>query len=214
MSIKYKTSRGILVEDYDVCGENPRDMDDGIMSKFYTFSKNHLSPDEHKYSSFVEWLSNFLPPAKFKEVDAVFRKVWFSESSPESLLINYAFKRGFVLLPVYKYEHSGIIYQAAESNPFTCPFDSCMAGVIYVSKADIYKAYQKKCGKSMVSQVNEMLKAEVQQYSYYADGQVYVYTLLDDDGNEVDTMGGFYGPIETNGVCDAFDIEKDSIEMI
>lgn len=201
----YKTNVGILREDYDENALNPREYDEGIFTKFYTFLRRSTSPDKNPYRNFKEWLWDFLSSKQAKHIDSL-----FSNDSSEAVpaLVESAFKRGYILLPVWKYEHSGVVYAASMSNPFCDDFDSCLAGVIYCSKQDVYNIYHKKCSKSMVERLNKIMEGEVKVYSAYADGDVYCYCLLEEDGTEGEWCGGFYGSIEENGIKDELGITE------
>lgn len=198
--MKYQTEKGILIEEYDEAAENPRTFS-GHYTTFYTFSNRRNSPDEHSYNDFVSWLFDTLPVSAAKALDAEARE---NHGMNMSHLISECYKRGVVLLPVYKYEHSGIVYKAAESNPFSCSFDSGIIGVIYARKQDIHKEYGKRLCKSILETVHNLMIAEVDEYSAWADGNVYCYCL---EGEE-EWIGGFYGDISENGAKEYFGVSE------
>lgn len=102
-----------------------------------------------------------------------------------------------VWLPVWKYEHGGVAYVAAMSNPFSCPWDSGQAGIIFALKADVRKEYGvKRVDAKTRAKALEVLKGEVQTYSKWANGEVYGYTVTDATGEEVDSCWGFIGDLE------------------
>lgn len=208
MEMKYRTDIGILHEVYDELAENPRTMDDGIFSKFYTFLRRSSSPDSCEFSDFRSWKDDFYSAGQAKDIDAYLSNGKTDEAA--KAMCDYAFKRGYVLLPVWKYEHGGVRYAASTINPFSCPFDSCLAGVIFCSKEDIYKLFQKRCSPSMVKEMYDMMKAEVEDYSYYANGDVYCYSLEDENGETSEWVGGFYGDINDNGAKDHFGFREYS----
>lgn len=87
------------------CLENPRDFA-GYDSTFITFERNYYSPDKNPFENWEEMMKHF--------------KTEFTgnrKKDLESLQVN-ALKHGFVLMPVWKYEHSGRSYAATDSNPF------------------------------------------------------------------------------------------------
>ena len=49
-----------------------------------------------------------------------------------------------VIIPVYMYDHSGIIIRASEGNPFSCRWDSGQIGFVFVSKEKVQKEWEVK----------------------------------------------------------------------
>ena len=89
--------------------ESPREWDN--LGTFYTWDRRYCSPDKNPYV----------------DVDS------FMEEHEEAI------KEGDIfILPVYKYEHSGVAYQ---TTPFSCPWDSGQVGYIFVTKEKILKEY-------------------------------------------------------------------------
>lgn len=102
------------------------------------------------------------------------------------------------VLPVYLFDHGGITLSTGR---FNCPWDSGQVGFIYVSleKArkwlgvnlkwnDLYEP----TGTTFHQQCEEMLREEVKAYNQYLQGEVYGYTIEDEDGNQMDSCWGFY----------------------
>lgn len=82
---------------------------------------------------------------------------------------------------VYLYDHSGTAYS---TEPFSCPWDSGQFGIIWVSKAKIRQEYDvRRISRNLVRKVQKILKAEVEEWNCYANGEVYI----------VDGVGGYYG---------------------
>ena len=91
-------------------------------------------------------------------------------------------------LPVYAYVHSGT---QLSTTPFSCPFDSGPAGFIACSHEDIKDWFGEHHCKS-TEEVLEVLRNEVEEFSKFLQGDVYVITIYV-DGKEEETIGGFYG---------------------
>lgn len=99
-----------------------------------------------------------------------------------------------IWLPVWMYDHSGTAYAAAESNPFHCPWDSGQFGVVYVTREDVRKEYGvKRISPQLKARVLDVLKAEVDEYGKWANGEVYGFRVLDEDGEEEDSCWGHIG---------------------
>lgn len=109
-----------------------------------------------------------------------------------------------IYLPVYLYDHSGI---TVSTEPFSCPWDSGQLGFIYVSRKDArdWMAWS-RLSDERVSEVEELLRSEIQILDYYLTGETYGFRISD-GYEELDAWGGYYGPIETNGMLD--DIPED-----
>ena len=91
-------------------------------------------------------------------------------------------------LPVYAYIHGNI---QLSTTPFSCPFDSGPAGFIACSHEDIKDWFGEHHCKS-TEEVLEVLRSEVEEFSKFLQGDVYVITIYV-DGKEEETVGGFYG---------------------
>ena len=89
-------------------------------------------------------------------------------------------------LPVYAYVHSGT---QLSTMPFSCPFDSGPAGFIACSHEDAKGWFGKDVPEERVL---EVLRSEVEEFSKFLQGDVYIITIYV-DGKEEETVGGFYG---------------------
>lgn len=133
------------------------------LGTFFGFHRNYMSPDDAP------------------------------DSDPETAR-RIAQSRDNICLPVWLYDHSGTCYRAAETNPFHCPWDSGLFGFIYVSKADARKEYGvKRITAAKRAEIVEHLKAEVKEYSAWANGEVYGFVVEDSDGETLDSCWGFIG---------------------
>ena len=95
-----------------------------------------------------------------------------------------------IYLPVYAYIHSGV---ALNTTGFSCPWDSGMSGIIAVSKDKVRQEYNtKRITKKILDQVKNRLKAEVEEFSQYLNGEVYGFQVKDETGDIVVSCYGFY----------------------
>ena len=140
------------------------------------------------------------------------RSVYKTECKEDGL------EKARVKIPVYKYEHSGVCLQASTGgNPFSCPWDSCLAGYVVAFADDIRKNYGvKRVTKKIVEKVTELLIGEVKTYSQYIEGEVYGFVAykvdngvadgdVEDEGEQLDSCWGFYS------VEDALNEGKDTL---
>jgi hypothetical protein len=93
--------------------------------------------------------------------------------------------RSWHILPLWLYDHSGTVYRAGETNPFSCRWDSGRVGIVAVRRRAI---------KGMTAeQVAEHLDSVCETYTAWANGDCYGYDVKDSAGDVVDSCGGFIG---------------------
>lgn len=96
-----------------------------------------------------------------------------------------------IILPLYLYDHSGI---TMNTRGFNCPWDSGQVGFIFISKEKIRKEYNvKRVSKKLLKKVESYLINEVKTYDDYMTGQVYGFSIENNDGEEIDSCWGFFG---------------------
>lgn len=95
-----------------------------------------------------------------------------------------------VVLPVYVIDHGGI---AISERPFGCPWDSWLAGCLYVTKEKLLAEYGQDTPETRKIAKN-CLRGELQEYAAYVAGDVYGYTITrESDGEIMNSSWGFYG---------------------
>lgn len=109
--------------------------------------------------------------------------------------------------PLYLYDHSGI---TISTSPFSCKWDSGQVGFAIVTKRDIRKLYGcKNVTKKIIEQVGEWAEGEIKTYDQQIRGEVYGFSIEDEDGEQEDACGGFFGDdLTTNGMSDHLDQEQ------
>ena len=101
-----------------------------------------------------------------------------------------------VILPVYMYDHSGIILS---TEPFSCPWDSGQIGVIYCGVDKIRKEFNcKRVTKQIKDKVACLLKGEIETLNQYVNGDVWGFTLYGDNEEIIDSCWGFFGDPDTS----------------
>lgn len=117
----------------------------------------------------------------------------YYEDSIDDYLLK-KFSKYFIWLPVYIYEHSGITISASRSYPYNDRWDSGTLGFIYVDKEKVKEEYSwKKLTSKRVEQIVNYLRSEVEYYDDYITGNVYGFTIEDNEGKEIDSCWGFIG---------------------
>jgi hypothetical protein len=103
-----------------------------------------------------------------------------------------------VILPVYMYDHSGIVLSTTS---FSCPWDSGRLGVIFCTNKMIKNEYRVDViTDKEIELATQRLVEEVKDYSAYVSGEVYQYTVLEtqvcnlghEHEKEVDFCGSYY----------------------
>lgn len=100
-----------------------------------------------------------------------------------------------VVIPVWRYTHSGMTIAAGPTNPFHCQWDSGLMGLIYDTPES------RETIGTPEERIEEALLAEVETYDQYLRGDVYGY-IVDPDG-EADSCWGFYGMEDVKAEAEA-----------
>lgn len=94
-------------------------------------------------------------------------------------------------LPVFAYVHSGAMIRAAESNPFSCPWDSGQSGYVYCTHKRAIQEFGLPEKVARREALRVMVR-EVEVFNQYLQGDVYGYRIMQGD-DEVDSCWGLYG---------------------
>lgn len=117
--------------------------------------------------------------------------------------VHEAFEKHYISLPLYAYEHGAI---TISTGGFSCPWDSGQIGFIYVARDSLDKE------RITEEEAIANLKAEVEEYDQYLQGDVWEF-VLEEDGEEVDSCGGFFGDDwRKNGMADH--VNADQIDEV
>lgn len=124
--------------------------------------------------------------------------------------IDAAFDAGYIALPLYLYDHSGI---TMSTGSFGCKWDSGSVGIIIMKRSVVDSEFN-----GDEDAAYKFLESEVKVYDQYLTGDVWGYVAEErcsevcsecsrcEDWNEVDSCWGFYGPDPyKNGISDAID---------
>ncbi len=106
---------------------------------------------------------------------------------------------GCELLPVFRYEHSGVAYNTTGFALYdSVGWDWARVGFILCERDTMIREWGKKLATRKVrEQARACLNAEVETYSQWANGEVYGYIIKDENGHDMDELAdscwGFYG---------------------
>jgi hypothetical protein len=158
----------VLKHDEDV--ENPRDFDEGNIATFCLFHGRYNLPNETDLNSrdYSGWDE---VAAKLRRMGAV------------------------VILPVYGYDHSGLFMSTqVEQDWWHFSWDGGQLGFIAVMGDHARKMMGwKVITPKRREQLIEQAKNELAVYDQWQRGETFYAIILDEDGYEVDTFGGFIG---------------------
>lgn len=116
-----------------------------------------------------------------------------------------------LIVPVFKYEHGLVQYKAGKNgNPFNDRWDSGQVGVAVISKATIEHEWGTEGRRDRefdpetktYTEIGEPLSpedwalryldGELSTYTSWCNGEVYYYEVETEDGEYIDSCGGFY----------------------
>lgn len=105
-----------------------------------------------------------------------------------------------IILPISMIDHSGVSIWVAsrrgeESIADPGGWDSGQVGYIYCTREQIrtqYEAYGQTHEQAMAN-AESCLRGEVAEYNAYMTGEVFYYTVVDEDGDVLESCGGFIG---------------------
>ena len=109
----------------------------------------------------------------------------------QSLLYPY-----LVSLPLWLYDHSGITISCGDREyPYNDHWDSGLVGWIVYAR-------QKDDGEDWRERAFDRMRAEVEEYDQYLQGEIYGFTLYK-NREEIDSCWGYYGgDLAKNGILD------------
>lgn len=161
-----------LVIEHDKYASSPRS--DENLGYFITVERNRVCPDG----------------AKFPDIEAIVREtgdvVASQEAHIEEIKKGIAGQLGETVLaiyPVYRYEHGNAVYRLGNASGFD--YSNCGFYIVTDKSA---AAYQPES-----DDYEDIIKGELELYTSWANGEVYRFTLFDENGVEEDACGGFYG---------------------
>jgi hypothetical protein len=105
--------------------------------------------------------------------------------------------------PIYMYDHSGI---TVRHTPFDCQWDSGLLGWHYMLKSVAEENWPSQTGDELIASVEACLKAEIEEYDAYIQGDVWYVEITDEEGEVIDSCGCFIGSdLDSTGILDNFD---------
>lgn len=132
--------------------------------------------------------------------------------------VEEAYKEGRIVYyaPVYAYIHSGISVSLGQGYPFDCPWDSGLAGMVYVTKEKAEREFPKYSGRTLWLACERVARVEIETLDQYLTGDVWGF-VVKKKKEVVDSCCGFYGYdyclSEAKGVVDQLVEAQERLEM-
>lgn len=168
-----ETYKGYTIKlEHDDLDDSPRDWDN--LGRMLCFHGRYDLGDKHDVTSddFTGW----------KEVETYLKNKLYA----------------VVIAPLYLYDHSGLRIKIGSFHGLLpqghAEFDSGQIGFIYITKDDLKKEFNKqRISKKLLAKAEKILESEVEVYDQYVSGDVYYFSIEDEEGNHIDSLGGLYG---------------------
>lgn len=155
---------------YDDCVEGPRNGDyHDNLSKIYS---------QHKRYDFNEI-----------QLDNEICETW--EDELKALHQQYDIA---IIKPLYLLDHGSLTLSTESFGGYNGWFDSGQLGYIMILKADMRKEYScKRISHKMLLQAEKIMLSELNCFQQYLNGDIYRFTIEDEQGEIIENCGGYYG---------------------
>lgn len=168
----------------DDWAENPREWDN--LWTILTWTRKYESIDSNQFRDLEEFLLSYLTE---KQVSNLFKGRSNTKEFFDKVKKRF-YDLGYLVEPISKYEHGQVVFSAGVSEGW----DSGVVGLAMVNIDDIKKEYETTVlSKGLKEKIYGILDSELDTYNAWANGYVYTVSLIDFDGNVVDSLGGMIG---------------------
>lgn len=159
-----------LVIKHDDSPESPREWDN--LGYFITSEQRYMSPDGKKAEGVQSIVESAADDANNSEHHAELITAAINEMG-ETVKAIYL---------VYRYEHGNVIYRRGTASGFD--YSNCGFYIVTDKTADILG--------TPADRFDAVIDGELETYSAYTNGDVYGFTLYDDNGEHEDSCWGLY----------------------
>ena len=188
-----ETEKVFVQVETDEWAENPREWSN--LWTILTWTSRYDSIDSNQYRDLEEFLLDNLTE---KQLRNLYKGNPSTKEFFERIQKRF-YDLGYLVEPISKYEHSGVSYSVGVSQGW----DSGVVGLAMVNINDVKKEYETAVlSKGLKEKIHGILDSELDTYNSWANGYVYTISLMDSEGDIVDSLGGMIG----------YDTEKDMIQ--
>jgi len=158
-----------LVIEHDTMAQSPRR--DTNLGYFITCERNYNSPDKNDLIERIVKQTGDEAQNVDEHMEAIKKSI--KEEMSEDVIAIY---------PVNRYEHGNVVYRRGTMHGF----DYSNSG-FYIITNKTLKEYGEH-GKP----IEALIDGELEEYTSWANGEVYKFVLYDEQGEYEDSCGGFY----------------------
>ncbi len=166
-------SGGYLSVRYDPYPENPFSYYESL-GTFYTWQNSYQSPSENPYRTAVDFTEAVLGEEKAAACESM------------QDVLNALDEVGYAAAGIYRYEHGQVAYALGRVNPYGDYWDSGAVGFAFVSPEKLAAEGMDK------EQAISCMEAEMQEYSSWANGDVFLVEQYDEQGESMN-VATYYG---------------------
>lgn len=161
-----------LVIGYDEFATNPRSEDytDSNLGGFYVVSRDKMSPDDDEQILSIIEETQYDATTTEEHMEAI-KKEMAAIGQPVA-----------AIFPINTYEHGNIVYSLGTASGF----DTSNNG-FYIVTED-----QAKRSDVLSKDYEKIIEQELDVYTQWANGEVYWFTLYDENGEEEISVSGIY----------------------
>ena len=170
---------------YDTDPLNPREEWDN-MSHMACNHRRYRLGDDNGWQELVNYLGKKFPRAKVSEMENI-------------EILDFALKNLKYVRLLRVYEHGGITMSVIDTHgeggkAYSGGWDYSIVGIIWADEAEIRQWMGwKKITQKRAERAFEIIESEVETYDQYLRGDIYQYTIYDDDGDVDESCSGYYG---------------------
>ena len=181
-----------LVIEHDGDAESPRANDN--IGHFFTKEDRHKSPDGNVhplYQIMVETADDAKDTANHIELMRAQAHKMFKESAPKDGNSHDEDLHVIEIHPIYRYEHGNVSYKRGTRKDW----DASNCGFYFITAQSI--SGETHTAESIAKLIDaeliaKLIDAELEEYTQWCNGEVYAFTLYDENGVEEESCGGFY----------------------
>ena len=221
--------RGFTITvDHDQDAENPRDWHSHVGTMACWHSRYNLG-DEQPDKDPDEFLLDLVPDSIKQPFEDRLDRLWrYMRDSRECMGVSYHrceelleerkkdacekwIDQNLFVGDLYLYDHSGITISMGK---FSCPWDSGRVGLVYCTLETAKEQFpdleltdwnsKLQFGEetmTLQAAIGKIIESEVETYDNYLTGEIFCWTIEDEDGDVIESCGGYFGYESADGDC-------------